>query len=141
MENKSGKVKVKTSRIKMIKLLVLILLVGTLSHAQITSYKAKHCFYVRDVQGEPITEKPLGSNVTIKFDTFFKSYDITYIDEKGQLIKLTFSYQFEDPQYKLPLYKDVKDHACFIVNKMSEDKTLFVIYKEIPDWRLEIRDK
>lgn len=39
--------------------------------------------------------KPLGKNVTLKFDSFFKSYSITYTDINGYKKSLTFEYEAE----------------------------------------------
>lgn len=36
--------------------------------------------------------KPLGKNATIVYDSFFKKYDITYIDINGEEIKLTLTF-------------------------------------------------
>jgi hypothetical protein len=42
--------------------------------------------------------RPLGKNVTVKYDSFFKSYIITYTDIDGNRYKLTFQYE-SDSRY------------------------------------------
>jgi opacity protein-like surface antigen len=37
--------------------------------------------------------KPIGKNVTVTFDSFFKSYVVTYTDINGYKNKLTFEYE------------------------------------------------
>lgn len=40
-------------------------------------------------------EKPLGKNVTVVYDHFFKSYMISFTDLNGDRYKLTFQYENE----------------------------------------------
>lgn len=59
--------------------------------------------------------KPLGKNVVLKYDSFFKSYNITYSDVNGS--KITMLFEYNNPESVL--YQDVEYH---VNNEFLESK-------------------
>jgi hypothetical protein len=56
-------------------------------------YKAKGIYMqLQDANYNLVTEIPLGKDVLISYDTFFKKYSIVYYNENGELAFLSFSY-------------------------------------------------
>jgi len=44
------------------------------------------------VQGKPTYNRPWGKNVFVDYDTLFKSYQLLYMNEEGEVEKLRFKY-------------------------------------------------
>jgi hypothetical protein len=62
-----------------------------------TVYRAKGILYkVTDESGHIVKDGPVGKNVSITYDQFFKSFKIRFTDEDGKQIQVKFKYVATD---------------------------------------------
>ena len=82
-----------------------------------------------------IAEKPYGSNVTIAYDTFFKSFEIRFTDEKNvkQVIFLYYVREYPDEIFRniMGYYKDGWDSPYLIFNALPKGYLSFTAMEQI----------
>jgi hypothetical protein len=49
----------------------------------------------RDGQSEPFQSLPVSNNIRIRYNNFYKTYNIKYVDENGKIISLKLRYKGE----------------------------------------------
>lgn len=80
---------------------------------------------------EIVLRKPEGKNVKIEFDKFFKTYYITYYDERGSYVYLNLSYltgEMVNDEHVWRMYDQNKNY--FIVADQIKTKNRLVITVE-----------
>lgn len=76
--------------------------------------------------GEKVTSKPIGKNVYIGVNEFFKSYTIIYDGENGNSESISFSY-ISDMKDGMMRMKDKYDNIFYLADYLKTDKKLIVV--------------
>ena len=81
----------------------------------------------------------MGKDVSITYDTFFKSYQIFYIDEDGVTNSLHLEYLNDEtnadniPEYRM---KDNHGNIYFVLDMLSTGLLKILIPKEYPEGKI-----
>ncbi len=96
-------------------------------------------FYMVHIDGktnQEISSIPMGRNVLLSYDTFFKSYSIGYSDQNNTFKYMQFTYYGSDEtSYKLMKMKGRDDLIWGAVDNLldSEGKIMFIALGETKD--------
>ena len=78
------------------KIIVIVLCFISVNYfSQTKQYKSLtglHCFYLDSKTDKVVTKTPIGKNVNIKYDAFFKSWDIGFTDDKNEKSYIKLKY-------------------------------------------------
>ncbi len=99
-----------------------------------TAYKASG-IYVHYFSSNPsklLTTVPVGKNVELIYDSFFKTWTIRYDDKDGQRIPMKLSFIQKD-QFGNNRMKDTYDHMYTVATKIDDNKSLFISLDEVLD--------
>lgn len=120
--------------------LIINSLVYSQSESSILKYKADGIYIVlQNNKGEQLTRIPFGKDVEIEYDTFFKTFDITYVDREGSIDGMELLF-LSDREYDGVKYHQMKDEHGNIYNVFGNvDKTgklLLILDKKDEDGNL-----
>src|SRR5438270_11207137 len=89
-------------------------------------YKADGIYMVFDEGAKEVNRVPLGKNVNIDYDTFFKSYSIWYTNEEGKLQNVFMKYILVDTKTHLIKMSD-RNETMYYVNDIDyvKEKGIF----------------
>lgn len=113
--------------------LFLILIASTAIYSQSKiNFKGKEVYFVYN---DPTTFKivnkiPVGNNVKLEYDTFFKSWYIRYSDQNGLEKPFKLSYIMHNKEGRYTLMEDTFKHKYEVTNDIETDGTLSLIQTE-----------
>ena len=109
---------------------ILITVTNLVAQSEVQKFRSKYYYmYAMDSEdGKIIT--PMGKNVELTFDPFFKKYEFTYTDSEGNLIatKLTFIKEAFGNGW---LMKDTFGHRYFVYSLLKENRLLCVMEEKV----------
>ena len=84
------------------------------------------------------SRKPMGKDVSITYDTFFKSYNIYYMDEDGLLNLFKLTYMGDQPNgTEVPEYKMKDDTGAeyLVLDMLGSGMLKILLLKDYPNSR------
>lgn len=118
--------------------LVSFILNGQSSNSDKIVYNAPGIYIVsKNPAGVELARKPIGRNVMITYDKFFKSYEILYEDENENLVRSYLEYLSEetvDKKVKMIRTRDTHGNIIMVVDLLAEiGKFQMLVNKEYKD--------
>jgi hypothetical protein len=91
-----------------------------------TKYRYKFIYIIAaDENGDKIT-KPLGKDVNIFIDDFYKTVEVTYLDENDAINTINMSF-INKKSEMFNLMKDKNNVYYYVLNKATKDKFAFIM--------------
>ena len=126
------------------KLLLVFLILTRAAYGQVASapteihYSASGIYLVIMQDTVEKSRKPMGKDVSITYDTFFKSYNIYYKDEDGKLNLFKLTYLGDQPNDRgVPEYKmkDGLDVEYLVLDMLYTGQLKMLLLKDYPGER------
>ncbi len=95
------------------------------------TYKGGEMTYLADYWTQDQSdEKPWGNNVSVIYDTFFKSYVIVYSDSKGTRRTLTFEYSSGSGDNTIYMSDNFRFQITYVYQ--DYDKSYYFSFRQAP---------
>ncbi|MCW3102523.1 MAG: hypothetical protein JWO09_963 [Bacteroidetes bacterium] len=116
---------------------LLFILISSLSFSQDKQLyqNGKMHLLFTDNSGNILNDKPFATNVSVEYNTFFKSYTVVCLTEQG-ISTLNLSYISPMPDYRAR-YKDLndpKETVYIIEDKITSAGTLILLREKTSDY-------
>lgn len=97
---------------------------------EIENIRLNYIYETKIDSNEVVVSTPIGRNVNVMYDKFFKSFTISYSDKNYSTILIKFEFVNEDKNGNL-LVKDIYGKYYYSFSNLDEKKFLFILREKI----------